>query len=191
MQEITNHFSTADYAELVDEISQNCNQYDNRAIQLHRINSDNAQYANEPGVPAGAIVLIEQDYADSHYYLLDADEAAQAIADPADYLRDCAGDWADNSDADRVLEQLRWGLGSLGDLKVADDYAGEVAIIREGSWYGYTPLDWVTEDQPGVWEPRIFTSRADAQAWIDETQTGTYYLSHNEAGRPSYYIVEA
>lgn len=32
---------------------------------------------------------------------------------------------------------------------------------------------------------------AAAQAWIDEQETGTYYLSHNEAGRPTYTIVEA
>jgi hypothetical protein len=36
-----------------------------------------------------------------------------------------------------------------------------------------------------------FASIAEAQAWIDADESETYYLAHNEAGRPDYTIVAA
>lgn len=34
-----------------------------------------------------------------------------------------------------------------------------------------------------------FGSEEDAQSYIDDLESGTYYLAHGEAGRPSYEIV--
>lgn len=39
-------------------------------------------------------------------------------------------------------------------------------------------------------EAQIFDTYADAQKWVDECQSGIYILSHDEADRPSYYIVK-
>ena len=40
-------------------------------------------------------------------------------------------------------------------------------------------------------ETLIFDHAAAAQAWIDEQEAGQYDLGHNEAGRPTFYIVAA
>lgn len=39
-------------------------------------------------------------------------------------------------------------------------------------------------------EKLIFSKFQDAQAWIDEKESGRYYLSNGEAGRPDYRIVK-
>ena len=61
-------------------------------------------------------------------------------------------------------------------------YSGTCNAPQEG----YVMVDDDRYDQ----EPREWETEAEAQAWIDEQQAGTYYLSHGEAGSPSYSIVD-
>ena len=164
-------FNTAEDATQIDTITQTQAQYGNPSITLYCVIEDRA------GLCATDIVMVSDDGGDSTYQLLSDVEREQALGDTAAWLKEMAGDWADNTD-DRQLEYLRWGLGNASDLAVADDYEGECKIIIEGNCYGYTPYNYASDDQG---DPIIFDTPAKAQAWIDEA----------EDGRPTYTIVEA
>lgn len=160
-----------DCAEIAS-LSQSVNQFDNYSLTLRRTES-------------GQLFLHEDQMNDSEYYLVDADEAA----DPASFLRDCASEWAGNCNDNADLEMIAWGLRGADDFEVSDHFDGECKIIVESNYYGYSPLDYAKDDMGN--DVRIFASRQEAADWIDEQEDGTYYLSHNEAGRPTYTIVEA
>ena len=48
----------------------------------------------------------------------------------------------------------------------------------------------IEEDGGYYQEPREWETEAEAQAWIDEQQAGTYYLSHGEYASPTYSIID-
>lgn len=77
--------------------------------------------------------------------------------------------------------------------EAAEDYDGPCRVWVEWNYYQGTlgtPTDgWSTDPDSG--EVREFDSRDEAQTYIDEAETGTYYLAHGEAGRPTYTICEA
>lgn len=150
-------------------ISQSQNQFDNYSVTLYEL--DGKKY------------LVEDLMNDANYYELDADDD---ISDPVAFVRGVASDWAGNDD-NTDLELIRWGLHGADDFEVADDYAGACKIIIEGSYYGYSPVDYAAEN----YETIIFDSRESAQDWIGAQEQGAYCTSHNEAGRPTFTIVEA
>ena len=128
-------------------------------------------------------LLVRENYiADSNYYIVDEDEKASALADPKQFVCDIADSWSTNGEDDERLERLRWGFDSLEDVEACEDFDGECAVIIRRNMYGYSPVSYAE---------KTFDSYAAAQEWIDEQEEGTYYLSHNEAGRPTYTIVEA
>jgi hypothetical protein len=75
--------------------------------------------------------------------------------------------------------------------EVEDDYDGPCRVWVSYNYYQGTlgaPLDsWIVEDNDRA-EIREFSSREEAQEYIDEAESGTYYLAHGEAGRPTYTI---
>lgn len=156
----------------VASLSQSVNQFENYSLTLRRTES-------------GQLFLHEDQMNDSEYYLVSADEAT----DPASFLRDCASEWAGNCDDNADLEMIAWGLRGAEDFEVTDDFAGECKIIVQSNYYGYSPIDYAKDDMGN--DVRIFASRQEAADWIEQQEDGTYYLSHNEASRPTYTIVEA
>lgn len=152
----------------IASISQSQNQFDNYSVTLCEL--DGKKY------------IIEDLMNDANYYELEADDD---VSDPAAFVRGVASDWASNDD-NTDLEIIRWGLRDADDFEVSDDYTGVCKIIIEGSYFGYSPVDYVAEN----YETTIFDSREAAQDWIDTQEQGVYYTSHNEAGRPTYTIVE-
>lgn len=156
----------------IASLSQSVNQFDNYSLTLRR-----TEY--------GQLFLHQDQMNDSEYYLVSADEAT----DPVLFLRDCASEWAGNCEDNAEIEMLAWGLKDASDLEVRDDFNGTCKIIVESNYYGYGPIDYAKDDMGN--DVRIFTTRQEAADWIDEQEDGTYYLSHNEAGRPTYTIVEA
>ena len=156
----------------IDSLSQDTNQFENYSLTLRRTES-------------GQAFLHQDQMNDSEYYLVSDDE----INNPSAFLRDCASEWAGNCGEYCELEMLAWGLKSADDLAVAEDYDGECKIIIEGNFYGYSPINYAKDEMGN--DDLIFESRQLAQEWIDVQEDGTYYLSHNEAGRPAYTIVEA
>ena len=56
------------------------------------------------------------------------------------------------------------------------DVEGDEIAEQHGWEYAQSIAEWDTEEE--------------AQACIDEQDTGTYYLSHGEMGRPTYEIIE-
>lgn len=155
--------------EQVAHLSQNTNQYDNYALTIRKL-------------PDGTHFLHEDQLSASEYYLLDE------ASDPAQRLRDCALDWSLNCDDRYDLERIAWGLMSANDIEVAEDYEGACKIIIESHYYGHEPVDYVKNEKNDV---MVLETVAAAKAWIDAEEDGTYYLSHNEIGRPAYTIVEA
>lgn len=82
----------------------------------------------------------------------------------------------------------RMGFGEEPET-VDANYDDDCQIIIKGYYYDYRPVNYATDDDYD--EPLIFTTAAEAQAWIDRVEEEPYYLAHGEAGRPTYYIVEA
>ena len=172
--------SLLDVADEIATRSQSQAQYNNIYVALYRVTSDAAN------LHAGDVIYRESD-ADTRDFLLDASEAADALANPDDFLQSCAHSWAANDD-DPVLERYRWGIGDPADAAVSSEYNQPCRIVVKGCYYGYTPYDCATDERG---ETLIFDNAAAAQAWIDEQESGRYYLDHNEAGRPTYYIIAA
>lgn len=160
-----------DNATEIDSIRQDCEQFDNFSVTLLRLKG-------------GGLIAIEDCLSHSNQYLLDDTDSLKAA--------DWANDWANNGEGDYRLEMIAWGLSDVDDYAVDDDYTGECKIIEVGNFYGpYSPVKYVKDgngnyDDQGV----IFATKEEAQEWIDEQEEGNYYLSHNEAGSPSYTIVE-
>jgi hypothetical protein len=156
----------------VASLSQSVNQFGNYSLTLRRTDS-------------GQFFMYEDQVNDSKYYLVSADEAA----DPASFLRNCASEWAGNCDDNADLEMIAWGLRGADDFEVTDDFDGECKIIVEGDYYGYSPIDYAKDDMGN--DVLVFDTRQEAADWIEQQEDGIYCLSHNEAGRPNYTIVEA
>lgn len=167
-----------DGCEQIGSISQNTHQYDNYGITLYRTQK--------------GIVMYEDQSNNSEFYLLSDEESKDAQDDPEDFLKYHAELWADNADGSdqQRLEMIAWGLREPSDYETPEDYNGECKIIVQAYYYRpYSPIRYLSEEANG--EPVIFKSREAAQERINELDGETYYLSHNESGRPSYTIVEA
>ena len=164
----------------IDSRSQTQTQYGNIRVALYRVT------ANIAKAKAGDLLLIEED-ADNREYLLDTDEAQTALADTDAYLRDAADAWADSM-PDPQMERYQWGIADPANDVVSADDTRPCRIVVKGCYYGYTPYDYATDERG---ETLIFDNAAAAQAWIDEQEAGRYDLGHNEAGRPTSYIVAA
>ena len=164
----------------VDSRSQSQTQYGNIRVALYRVTK------GFQGVSDGDMILVEED-ADNREYLLDADEAQTALDSPAAFLEDAAAAWADSMPKPQ-LERYQWGIADPANDVVSADDTRPCRIVAKGCYYGYTPYDYATGERG---ETLIFDLAAAAQAWIDEQESGRYYLDHNEAGRPTYYIIAA
>ena len=75
-------------------------------------------------------------------------------------------------------------------IKVTPNYyAGTLGAPQEGflTWRDMAdnPNDPSATDDIAEWD-----TEAEAQAVIDDAEDGTYYLSHGEAGRPTYEIID-
>ena len=155
-------------------------QYGNIRVSLYRVMMDITK------AKAGDLLLIERD-AENREYLLDTDEAQTALADTDAYLRDAADAWAENM-PDPQMERYQWGIADPANDVVSADDPRPCRIVVKGCYHGYTPYSYATDERG---ETLIFDNAAAAQAWIDDQESGRYYLDHNEAGRPTYYIIAA
>ncbi len=106
--------------------------------------------------------------------------------DPEKWLTEVVSnfDFGDNYQ----IERLAWGIDTPEEIAADKDDDGPFTIIEIGAYNGYSPVSYVQDDS---WNDVEFVSYADAQAWIDEAESGTYYLANNEADRPDYIIVTA
>ena len=169
-----------DHATEIASRSQSQTQYNNISVTLYQVTDA------MPGVNIGDLILRESD-ADSRDFLLDASEARSALANPDDFLRSCASAWA-NNETYWQLERYRWGIDDPANDAVSEGYDKPCVVVVKGCYNGYAPYNYACDDAGDSLE---FDDAAAAQAWIDEHEAGTYYLSHNEAGRPTYTIVKA
>ena len=179
MRDINIHNLT-DHANEIASRSQSQTQYSNISVTLYQATDA------MPGVNVGDVILRQSD-ADTHDLLLNASEAQTALANPDDVLDSYTSAWADNVEHWQI-ERYRWGIDDPANDAVAEEYTGPCRIVVKGCYNGYTPYDYACDN---TGEPIDFPDAPAAQAWIDEHEQGTYYLSHNEAGRPTYTIVKA
>ena len=103
------------------------------------------------------------------------------------YLIGRIEDWIFNTDEDPRIEKCRWGLATPEDFEVENPNV-ECVIVEEGCFNGYGPTNFVMDNDDI--SPMVFENQKAAETWIAENTSGTYYLSHNEAGRPSYMVWE-
>ena len=168
MENVNNSEIDLDEAVEIAAISQTTEQFDNFSLQALTLD--------------GITYVIEGALNESTTYQLTPAEA-KALD-----LNELAAEWASNCD-DELLERLKWGLDSTADIAAKPDHEGCVQIVCEGSYYGYGPIDYLRVDES--WESRVFENYAEAQAWIDQDDGETCFLSHNQAGRDDHTIVPA
>ncbi len=90
---------------------------------------------------------------------------------------------------DATVERLTWGLDTPDEVAASTTDTGPFNVIEIGDYNGYSPVTRILENGYG---PVIeFPTYAAAQAWIEDAESGDYYLGNNEAGRPDYVIVQA
>lgn len=98
----------------------------------------------------------------------------------------------DTCDLDMAQHLASWGFD--GTPEAASEDATDVRIWCQPSYYVGTlgaPIGhYVYAQDSGDRDPLVFATCADAQAWIDEAESGAYYLSSGEAGRPAYTICD-
>ncbi|MBK9496552.1 MAG: hypothetical protein IPO08_19010 [Xanthomonadales bacterium] len=112
-----------------------------------------------------------------------------SVEEPHITLEDVLSRWDHAIDLETTLAE--WGLPP--SLDEADEDDTDVRIWCAYNYYAGTlgaPNDgWAfPEDEAYFISPLTFDTYADAQAWIDERESGTYLLAHGEAGRPAYTI---
>lgn len=121
-------------------------------------------------------------------YDFDQENGLELFSDDSLYMRSSADSevWMSAWDfqAERYSDEvLLPGLRAFfGEDDPEEPTEFRVAEVRH--YYG--PLDkedWVCDDHS---EPLTFATREEAQAWITERESGTYYLGHNEHSRPTY-----
>lgn len=121
-----------------------------------------------------------------------ADNGLSASTEAADTtLADMIERWDAPDGSDMHELRASWGLDPIIDPAAEEDT--DVRIWIENNYYSGTinaPADgWlVDDDQSWSRDPLIFATYSAAQHWIDEAESGIYYLSHGEAGRPAYTI---
>lgn len=99
--------------------------------------------------------------------------------------------WAWNTEYSEG-ELLSWyGFDETDVLDIAEESDKNVTIWRKPYYFegtlGAPIADYIRDERTG--EILNFDSYADAKAWIEKEEEGVYYLSHGEAGRPDYFIV--
>jgi len=167
--------------EELGSISQSNNQFDGYSITIWKVLEDCGD------LKTGMIFGREDTIADCNDYILEPDDVQElGKVVISKYLDDWADAWANNGEEDQIVEMCRWRLYDPEDFAYKGDDLCNVLV--KGCYNGYTPIDRATDDQGEMLE---FATSVAAQDWIDEQEDGTYYLNHNEAGRPVYTIVEA
>ncbi len=169
MEEITIRKALGDIekAKLIGEIEKAIDQHDNDRIELWMLNKK--------------IIASECGGGGHRDYLLSREEAKEALADPDEFLSSMAYDWAANEE-DPELAAIQWG----GE----ETYSGNKTckIVVKKNYYGYTPIDYLRDRNMDI---IYFENSQAAQGWIDEEEgKSPYYLDQNEAGRPTYLIIE-
>jgi len=159
--------SAIDELQPAAEINQQQYQYDNVFITAYTATD-------------GGIVLALCLLSDNEYY-----HVAETNADVDAVVRGLAENVADNSD-DVQIEQYRWGLRELCD-EVDGDFTGRCMVVVNRTYFGCVyPIDWLCDDYG---DPVIFDDYYAAAATVSSLDDEIYVTAHNEASRPSYYIV--
>lgn len=108
------------------------------------------------------------------------------------------------TDMHRATFMAAWGYDGLGYLQAAPaDYDGPCWIWRQPNYYEGTinaPQPGLLTDDDPYGTPREFSTRADAQAWVDQYHNAPsaydgikqcHVLSHGQAGPDVLTIVQA
>lgn len=106
-------------------------------------------------------------------------------------IKDSLSNWDFGNYGDSFLN-LCASFDICPDVEEAPHDSENVRIWIEWNYYdgvGNPTNCYFTSDDD--WEPLVFDTFAEAKKHIDELESGVYHLSHNEACRPTYTIVEA
>ncbi|MEY2336306.1 hypothetical protein AAE485_15260 (plasmid) [Acidithiobacillus ferriphilus] len=113
--------------------------------------------------------------------------------DVADDLDDLPG-WLESPDLnpeDAIVQQANV-RGSADVEEASEEDTGPFMVLQTRWWYGPTETSrMVSSDEDSYQTPLEFGSCKEAQEWIDEQESETYRLAHNEFAAPDYKIVTA
>jgi hypothetical protein len=136
--------------------------------------------------------IIEYQYSCKTFFINFPDNESDALGAEvyeADDIYAYIKDYESADDYDEYTLPTLWGLDpQTPDVEEVDsDYQGKVRIWKTSYFLnsGSNDTGWIVDDDYGV---KVWDSYAEAEEWIDEIDSGTYYLAHNEADRPSYMI---
>jgi hypothetical protein len=122
-------------------------------------------------------------------YVIGYDDGEQTNFDVTDEVDDLAV-WLEHPDLfglDQIFERANIrGASSIKDASPDDD--GPFYILRTRSYYGPTEISEIMVDDD-FYSPLEFASYADAENWINNDESLTYYLANNETERPKNKIV--
>ncbi|MDX8378402.1 MAG: hypothetical protein R8L53_10315 [Mariprofundales bacterium] len=122
---------------------------------------------------------------DSDFYILDEDEDADA-----DALTEYLAVYLSSYERDvEIISLVGWEIKEPEEFEVSQEFEGAVKILAVGCEYGARPVSFVQAD--GEAEYKTWIKYADAKNWIDKANSGISYLTHNQAARDEYYIVES
>ncbi len=173
----TFYYNDKEYVELAQNF-QNTEKYDNFGVRLLLDEETGKYFYYENHI--NDHLFEEIDYSD----LVDYQDENGNI-DYQEYLVDKIRDWIFREEDDVVLASLQWELESPKNCDLKSE--GPFRILVVGWYSGYYPINWEKDER---YEDRIFDTYKEAENWIEEQENTVYYLKHNEAGRPDYYIYE-
>lgn len=134
-----------------------------------------------------AYALPDSVHLDGYGYIIETNNGSDTSYDFSDSEPDDSDckEWLapDDNDAITIANILGPGAVTEADNSMVSPYR----VLVTSEYYGPTYTnDYATGENAN---PLDFDTIADAQAWIDEAQSGVYVTSHNETGRPDYKIV--
>ena len=176
-------------------------EYYAQGIEVNQSAKYNESEYFEHSLPDDFVDRIENGQSDlKRYHLTDTIDIivesgandSLTLVDRSSTWHDYFNDW-DFGDTPQSEGMAEFGLDATPDEADAD--ATDVAIWCAYNYYQNTlnaPNDgYIRDTDTYNRDIIIFKTVADAQAWIDDAESGTYYLNNNEAGCPTYTIVEA
>lgn len=174
MKEIKNNIENlSDYKELAEIWNSNSDEY----VSLHAVGRSIVYTECLSG--CGEI-----------QFFLDGEDLIDAKKDADKWLEETVAgfDLSENY----PIAGLEWGVLTLDELKASESDEGPFKILMAASFSSSnrveTRFSYAEDDK---YAPVEFETYEDAEKWLNEENSGAYYLSHGEMGRPEDIITTA
>ena len=140
---------------------------------------------------ASALCEVFEQPTPEKVFEFDAENQLELFSDGSLYEKSSADSqvFADGSCYMERLDMDEQPIGLQQFFGFEVEEASHFHITRRTHFYGPLKKEELVMDE--CWKVQDFDSKADAQKWISETESGEYRLEHNEASRPDFIITPA